>query len=281
MMQTMERPERYDPEDIEHLMLERPFEELLAEEKAFVLRHLQDGAEYERMRALLLHMQVESGRQPPLEADPAVREHVLTAFREHRQPQWRIWLNSVGAFLLPARPVHYWRPALALGAVAVVTITSITLWNAMHPQGNKVLAEVQQPKAPPAQPELRPSGESTGAAHVQPPAETAAPVLQEETTVQENLDLEQAQVEQRAAAPTPSPATAGDQAAGGAITTMAADMDQPPPPPPVASTDDLTPREDMARTMRNVAAAKTEAAAERLPPPHTEDQLLGLLRAAW
>ena len=45
----MERTERYDPEDLEQLMLERSFDELLGEERAFALRHLQGRAEYEQM----------------------------------------------------------------------------------------------------------------------------------------------------------------------------------------------------------------------------------------
>ena len=49
----MERHERYDPEDIESLLSERGFDELLPDERAFVLRHVNGREEYERMRALL------------------------------------------------------------------------------------------------------------------------------------------------------------------------------------------------------------------------------------
>ena len=36
----MERREQYDPDDIEALLMERPFHDLLPEERAFVPRHL-------------------------------------------------------------------------------------------------------------------------------------------------------------------------------------------------------------------------------------------------
>ena len=73
-MKKMERPERYDPEDLEHLMLERGFDELLEEERAYALRHLEGRAEYERMRALLHHVREDKRDHAPMDADPAVRE---------------------------------------------------------------------------------------------------------------------------------------------------------------------------------------------------------------
>lgn len=161
MTQTMERPERYDPEDIEHLMLERPFDELLAEEKAFVLRHLQDADEYGRMRALLLHMQEESGQQPVLDADPMVRHQVLQAFREQRQPKWRIWLNSIGALLMPARPVQYLKPALALGSLALLISVSLLLWNTMYRPEPKILVQVDKVPGTPTIQSAEPSPTST------------------------------------------------------------------------------------------------------------------------
>ncbi|MGV9013970.1 MAG: hypothetical protein ACOH13_15370 [Flavobacteriales bacterium] len=142
----MEPTERYDPEDLEHLMLERRFDELLEEERTFALRHLTGRAEYERMRALLLHVREERTEQGTLDAPPKVREHVLRAFREQQRPQWKIWLNSVGGFLLPERPAQYWRPALALGTVAVLVFASLFTWRTMGTDGNKVLAEVKEVK---------------------------------------------------------------------------------------------------------------------------------------
>lgn len=142
----MEPTERYDPEDLEHLMLERRFDELLEEERAFALRHLTGRAEYDRMRSLLLHVREDRTEQGTLDAPPQVREHVLQAFREQQRPQWKIWLNSVSGFLLPERPAQYWRPALALGTVAVLVFASLLTWRTMGTDGNKVLAEVKEVK---------------------------------------------------------------------------------------------------------------------------------------
>ena len=62
--------ENYDPEDIEVLLQERTFDELLPEERAFVLRHLSGRTEYERMRALLGQLQRNEQRPSHVEADP-------------------------------------------------------------------------------------------------------------------------------------------------------------------------------------------------------------------
>jgi hypothetical protein len=96
----MERREQYDPEDIESLLYERSFDELLEEERAYVLRHLSGRAEYEAMRTLLLELRTNDAQAPPLEPLPSVRANVMEAFRAQRQPQWRIWLNSIGGVLV-------------------------------------------------------------------------------------------------------------------------------------------------------------------------------------
>jgi hypothetical protein len=139
----MEPRELYGPEDIEQLLIERPFDDLLEEERAFVLRHLSDRAEYQRMRALLLRVHEDDRPVTDLDADPVVRENVMAAFRTQQQPQWRIWLNSVGGFLIPREPAQFWKPALAFGTLALlVTVGVIGLRN-LDVASNAELAEVR------------------------------------------------------------------------------------------------------------------------------------------
>ena len=138
----MDRSERYDPEDIEHLMTERSFAELLPEERAYVLRHLSGPEEYEAMRALLLHLKDGPGEEPPLDADPAVRDRVMSAFRDAQQPRWRIWLNSVGTWFIPEEGHAPWRPALALATLALLLVTTVVVVERMNSSEN-ALAEVR------------------------------------------------------------------------------------------------------------------------------------------
>lgn len=124
----MDARERYDPEDLEALLSERAFDELLAEERAFVLRHVADRAEYETLRATLAQVRAHGRPGPLVTADPEVRDRVLTAFREARRPAWRIWLNTVGTWLAPPSPAQYWRPALAFGTLALLIAVGVAVW---------------------------------------------------------------------------------------------------------------------------------------------------------
>ncbi|MBK8949109.1 MAG: hypothetical protein IPM68_09730 [Flavobacteriales bacterium] len=148
----MDARERYDPEDLEALLSERAFDELLAEERAFVLRHVADRAEYETLRATLAQVRAEGRPGPPVAADPEVRDRVLAAFRDARRPAWRIWLNSVGTWLAPPSPAQYWRPVLAFGTLALLIAVGVALW--MPPPGleQEGLAELK-PVALPTKPE--------------------------------------------------------------------------------------------------------------------------------
>lgn len=140
----MERREHYDPEDIEQLLMERGFDELLDEERAYVLRHLSGREEYEAMRSLLITVQRTEPEHDLLEPDEAVRDRVLAAYREQNRPGWRVWLNSVGATLLPRDASAMWRPALALGSIAL--LIGAALW-VLRPSPAKEVAELNRPNA--------------------------------------------------------------------------------------------------------------------------------------
>ncbi len=172
----MERREHYDPEDIEQLLMERGFDELLEEERAYVLRHLSGRDEYEAMRRLLHHVQRSEPEPDLLEADPHVRDHVMQVFRDQRKPQWRIWLNSVSAFLMPEEASAMWRPALALAGLAVAITAGVWLFRSGGPDATQ-LAEVRpvdKQEPAPSAPEGKPIDAATPQAEALEPAE--APV---------------------------------------------------------------------------------------------------------
>jgi len=143
----MERREQYDPEDIESLLSERSFDELLEEERAYVLRHLTNRDEYETMRKLLQQVRHDEGSEGRIIAPLEVREHVLDVFRQQQQPQWRIWLNSIGAMLWPKEMSGLWRPALALGSLALLITAGVFVFRPAD-EGHIQLAEVKPAKQP-------------------------------------------------------------------------------------------------------------------------------------
>lgn len=140
----MERREQYDPEDIESLLQERSYDELLEEERAYVLRHLSGREEYEAMRALLGQVREDDRRREPLVADRAVRDHVMAAFRANQRPQWQVWLNSVGQLLWPKEVSAMWRPALAFGSLALLITAGI--WVTRNMEGATEGAQVAELK---------------------------------------------------------------------------------------------------------------------------------------
>lgn len=167
----MERHERYDPEDIESLLSERGFDELLPDERAFVLRHMSGRDEYERMRALLHYVRPDERDRGTIEPEDRVRTNVLAAFRAQQQPQWRIWLNGISLWLAPketsAHPL--WRPALAFGSLALLIMAGVVAVRQFDGLGdNAAVAELKQEEGAPApppsvkledQPTVQPAGE--------------------------------------------------------------------------------------------------------------------------
>ena len=145
----MERREHYDPEDIESLLQERGFDELLEEERAYVLRHLTGREEYEAMRALLYQVRDDERTHPPIQADADVKTAVMATFRAQQQPQWRIWLNSLGTMLWPKEMSAMWRPALAIASVAVLIVAGVQVMKVADEQSaNAQVAELKQPATP-------------------------------------------------------------------------------------------------------------------------------------
>ncbi len=141
----MERREHYDPEDIEQLLLDRGFDELLEEERAYVLRHLSGREEYEAMRRLLQEMQRTEADHEVLEPPARVRDAVIANFRDAHRPQWRVWLNSVGASLLPKDASAMWRPALALGGLAL--LIGLAVWVVAPDRQAQEVAELRKEEA--------------------------------------------------------------------------------------------------------------------------------------
>lgn len=141
----MERREHYDPEDIESLLQERSFDELLEEERAYVLRHLSSREEYEAMRALLHQVREDDHLREPITAGPEVRDAVMSAFRAQQRPSWQVWLNSVGTLLWPKEASAMWRPALAFATLALLIVAGVQVMRTgSETMKNQEVAEIKK-----------------------------------------------------------------------------------------------------------------------------------------
>jgi hypothetical protein len=81
----------YHTEDIELLLLQKEFHELLPEEKAFILTHIEDESEYNRMRNLLLQMIELESDDLPEGPDERVKQNLDALFKDQNKarPLWQ------------------------------------------------------------------------------------------------------------------------------------------------------------------------------------------------
>lgn len=204
----MERREHYDPEDIESLLQERGFDELLEEERAYVLRHLTGREEYEAMRALLYQVRDDVSKQPPLQADADVKTAVMAAFRAQQQPQWRIWLNSLGGLLWPKEMSAMWRPALAIASVALLIVAGVQVMKVTDKAtAHEQVAELKRPAPAKADPNTALEKPATPAEKDLPASESLFKEEQQGAVATQSVTRELA-ASAADAAPPPPPALA-------------------------------------------------------------------------
>lgn len=115
----MKQQEKYDPEDIESLLLNKQFYELYPEERAFVLKHLEDESEYNRLRRLLLEIHEIAASDDLLTPDSSIKRHLMNEIKKEKKGKFTIWLNSL--FASPELP--WWKQRgmqLSLGVMLIL-----------------------------------------------------------------------------------------------------------------------------------------------------------------
>ncbi|MBL7981533.1 MAG: hypothetical protein JNL52_06950 [Flavobacteriales bacterium] len=297
----MERREQYDPEDIESLLYERSFDDLLEEERAYVLRHLSGRAEYEAMRTLLLDLRADDAQAPPLEPLPIVRTNVMEAFRAQRQPQWRIWLNSIGGVLVPGELPRLWRPALAFASLALLVVVAVWFIRGNGLASGDALAELKQKEAPvqqAAEPEttvdtVTGNATSTGATTIGPVE--LAEVLDVDDAPAEAESMTDVHYAERAATAEMVAEPAEDLAEEKVAVTATVNVKQEadavsfytaaPAPGRVVQLEELARNQTVANTEVRVASTKSRAKMADTPSSGRslaqDRELASLLAAGW
>lgn len=164
----------YDPEDLEALMLNKSFDELLPDERTFVLQHLSGEREYESMRQLLfqsMESMQESNPQPP----GALKERVMNEFREHRQSQSQkfVWLNFLTQLWVAFRS----KPVMQFATACAVLLFVVVLWNPF-PGGPELAESVIK--------EQKDKSESQVATEESDESSPEVKIVEEETTQSDN-----------------------------------------------------------------------------------------------
>lgn len=133
----------YQPEDIEALLAEKPFHELYAEEKAFVLEHLSSANEYEQMRETLLSIRGASGNDSSssgIRTSPRVKQELMAAFEKEKKKRSLIWWNSLGLFF--RNQLRFDLPVVRIAFAAVVLLFGIWIVYRMTENTNVIKPEL-------------------------------------------------------------------------------------------------------------------------------------------
>lgn len=100
----MDTFEPYDPEDLETLLREKSFDDLLPEEQAFALKHIASKEEYDALREVYLHLH--TGQAGSLEPSERLTVNVMADFRakhavKEKSAPWWSWFFAVEPWFSP------------------------------------------------------------------------------------------------------------------------------------------------------------------------------------
>lgn len=112
----MDKNRKYDPEDLEHLMLNKSFDQLLPEEKQFVEQHVDSADEYESMRAMLLEIIEISEERTGIKPNPAIRKRLIKQFKAENSKR-TIWWQSLNPF---EGDMSWGKALIPIAAVAII-----------------------------------------------------------------------------------------------------------------------------------------------------------------
>ena len=67
---------KYDPEDIESLLMHKQYNELFDDEREFVLQHVKNEEEYNSLRSMLFTLHDQPYQEEWLEPDPSIKKEL-------------------------------------------------------------------------------------------------------------------------------------------------------------------------------------------------------------
>lgn len=113
----------YHPEDLEVLLREKTYDQLVPEEVEFVLRHIQSKEEYTQMRQLIFQIEEQEWDAAPPVA-PSVKADLMSEFKSKNKKGFTIWLNS----LFARNKSHNWGFAPAVRWSVAVAVLGVLVY---------------------------------------------------------------------------------------------------------------------------------------------------------
>lgn len=112
----------YQPEDIEELLLNKSFSDLLPEEKTFVLSHLESAEAYKQMRETLLAIKKTADQNDLITPETRVKDDLLLLLDKKRRRGAWFTLNGLWAFFFPENQEWFRKPAFQLASLALIVM---------------------------------------------------------------------------------------------------------------------------------------------------------------
>lgn len=113
---------KYDPEDIESLLLHKEYQDLYPEEREFVLKHLDNKEEYDSMRTMLLTIS-SLDDQDEIEPQSKTLDLLMEEFVTEEKQGFKWWLNSLFLGVFPQEKTWFRQPGfqivIAMGIVVI------------------------------------------------------------------------------------------------------------------------------------------------------------------
>jgi hypothetical protein len=123
----MDDIKKYDPEDIESLLLNKSFDELYPEERTFVLKHMENEVEYDSMRQTLLAVMSSKVDIDTIEPRKGSKETLMAMMVKEDRKGFSIWLNGVVAFLFPPQQQWFRKPGLQFAMACGLLLLMFTV----------------------------------------------------------------------------------------------------------------------------------------------------------
>ena len=128
--------------EVEDIIRHKSWSELTSTERSTIAEWAGDEEEYSQMRWFLTESSA-TFRQDRIKARPELKKGVMAAFEESdRKPV--IWLNSVGAFLLPDGKKIYQKPGVQLAVAAVLVVGFLWLFQMDFKDSSLAQQDIEQ-----------------------------------------------------------------------------------------------------------------------------------------
>lgn len=127
--------------NIDELLRNKPFQELEPGEKDFVMEEVNSESEYNALRNTTLLIDNAIAQEEEIAPNPKIKESLLNQFETDNRTKV-IWLNTVGAWLVPSGKRVYQMPVAQIAATIAIVIGATFTFNLLtETQENDMVAQ--------------------------------------------------------------------------------------------------------------------------------------------